>query len=140
MIHLTYSAHDASQSTKRRDTSYLQYLENQREELKKAVLQAPCYRLDNLASFVETHGERLAHFLEALISYRKRARKTRLKTFAAGLVISLLFGAAGFVLSLISPPLAGTEKRSIPINSSLGRVRLLTKMMRLPSGDQMGIT
>lgn len=117
MIHLTYSAHDASQSTKRRDTSYLQYLENQREELKKAVLQAPCYRLDNLASFVETHGERLAHFLEALISYRKRARKMRLKAFAVGLVISLLIGVAGFVLSLISPLLAGTD---MVIKSAIG--------------------
>jgi GTPase SAR1 family protein len=109
MIHLTYSPHDASLSTKRRDSSYLQYLENQREELKKAVLQAPCYRLDNLASFVETHGERLAHFLEALISYRKRARKARLKTFAVGLGLSLICGAAAFILSLLSPPLAGTD-------------------------------
>lgn len=117
MIHLTYSAHDASQSTQRRDTSYLRYLENQREELKKAVLQAPCYRLDNLASFVETHGERLAHFLEALISYRKRARKSQLKTFAVGLGISLLIGAAGFVFSLISPPLAGTD---MVIKSAIG--------------------
>jgi EH domain-containing protein 1 len=109
MIHLTYSPHDASLSTKRRDSSYLQYLENQREELKKAVLQAPCYRLDNLASFIETHGERLAHFLEALISYRKRARKARLKTFAVGLGLSLICGAAAFILSLLSPPLAGTD-------------------------------
>jgi energy-coupling factor transporter ATP-binding protein EcfA2 len=109
MIHLTYSAHDADQSAKQRDAGYLRYLDNQREELRKAVLQAPCYRLDNLASFVETHGERLAHFLEALISYRKRARKNRLKIFAVGLVLSLLVGTAGFVLSLVSPPLSGID-------------------------------
>jgi GTPase SAR1 family protein len=113
MIHLTYSAHNAE----RRDSGYLQYLENQREELKKAVLQAPCYRLDNLASFIETHGERLAHFLEALISYRKRARKMRLKIFAVGLVISSLLGASSFFVSLISPPLAGTD---MTIKSAIG--------------------
>ncbi|NQT68677.1 MAG: dynamin family protein, partial [Desulfobacteraceae bacterium] len=43
MIHLTYSPRAAKDSKNRleQDTSYLQYLENQREELKKAVLEAP---------------------------------------------------------------------------------------------------
>lgn len=109
MIHLTYSSQDASKSRQDGANSYLRYLQNQREELKNAVLQAPCYRLDNLASFVETHGERLAHFLEALISYRKRARKHRLKSFGISLAISLILGAAVFVLSLTAPPLAGLD-------------------------------
>jgi GTPase SAR1 family protein len=117
MIHLTYSPQDAGQHSENQDASYLHYLENQREELKKAVLQAPCYRLDNLASFIETHGERLAHFLEALISYRKRARKMRLKTFAIGFVASLICGSAGFIISLLSPPLAGTD---MMIKSAIG--------------------
>ena len=109
MIHLTYSPQDASLSVREGDNSYLQYLQNQREELKNAVLQAPCYRLDNLASFVETHGERLAHFLEALISYRKRARKFRLKSFFSSFAISLLIGAGVFVLTLTAPPLSGLD-------------------------------
>jgi hypothetical protein len=109
MIHLTYSQQDVSTNTRDGDDSYLRHLQNQREELKAAVLQAPCYRLDNLASFVETHGERLAHFLEALISYRKRARKYRLKSFGVGLAISLLAGAGIFVLTLSAPPLAGLD-------------------------------
>jgi len=111
MIHLTYSpqAQDSGMISEDGDSSYLQYLQNQREELKNAVLQAPCYRLDNLASFVETHGERLAHFLEALISYRRRARKFRLKSFGIGLGISLIIGGAVFVLTLTAPPLAGMD-------------------------------
>ena len=81
----------------------------QREELKKAVLQAPCYRLDNLAAFVETHGERLAHLLEAMISYRKRARKFRLKSSMIGFGLSLLIGAVLFILTFTAPPLAGVD-------------------------------
>lgn len=110
MIHLTYSPQASSTQQENEDSgSYLKHLENQREELKNAVLQAPCYRLDNLAAFVETHGERLAHFLEALISYRKRARKFRLKSFGLGLATSIIVGAALFLLALISPPLEGFD-------------------------------
>ena len=109
MIHLTYSPQDAAKNAADRDNSYLSYLENQREELKKAVLQAPCYRLDNLASFVEIHGERLAHLLEALISYRKRARKFGFKSFGLGLFLAMLAGAGGFLAAIAAPPLAGTD-------------------------------
>jgi EH domain-containing protein 1 len=109
MIHLTYSPQDSADSNGSHENSYLRHLENQREELKSAVLQAPCYRLDNLASFVETHGERLGHFLEALISYRKRARKFRWKSFAIGLGLSLTAGAAVIILTLLAPPLAGAD-------------------------------
>ncbi len=111
MIHLTYSpqAQQVGTIIDNEDCSYLQYLQNQREELKNAVLQAPCYRLDNLASFVETHGERLGHFLEALISYRKRARKFRLKSLGIGLALSLAVGGGIFVMTLVAPPLAGMD-------------------------------
>lgn len=106
LIHLTHSSQDASAGRDTKETGYLRYLENQREELKNAVLQAPCYRLDNLASFVEIHGERLSHLLEALISYRHRARRLRFKLLCIGLGISLLTGAAIFLLALAVPPLA----------------------------------
>lgn len=109
MIHLTYSTQEAYSLKGDRDITYLQHLANQREELKKAVLQAPRYRLDNLAAFVETHGERLSHFLEALISYRKRARKFRIKSFIAALACSLSAGAAAFMLMMTAPPLIGTD-------------------------------
>jgi GTPase SAR1 family protein len=109
MIHLTYSP-AAAEKTGRSDdpkAAYLHYLENQREELKKAVLQAPCHRLDNLASFVETHGERLCHFLEGMISYRKKARLFRVKSFFSGLAASLVCGAAGWIGLMGLPPFAG---------------------------------
>ncbi|MFZ1986917.1 MAG: dynamin family protein [Desulfatitalea sp.] len=107
MIHLTFSTQEAAARKEDHDLSYLRYLENQREELKKAVLQAPRYRLDNLAAFVETHGERLAHLLEALISYRERARRFNLKTSVAALAGSVLVGGAVFFLCMTAPPLAG---------------------------------
>jgi EH domain-containing protein 1 len=58
---------------------------------------------------VEIHGERLAHFLEALISYRKRAHKFSLKSFAVGTLVSLGGGAAVFLMMLLAPPLAGMD-------------------------------
>jgi GTPase SAR1 family protein len=109
MIHLSYSTQEAAARKEDHDISYLRYLENQREELKKAVLQAPRYRLDNLAAFVETHGERLAHLLEALIRYRERARGFNLKASAAALAGSVLAGAAVFFLCMTTPPLASLD-------------------------------
>jgi hypothetical protein len=111
MIHLTYSPSAAQRSGRADDpqAAYLHYLENQREELKKAVHQAPCHRLDNLASFVETHGERLCHFLEGMISFRKKARMFRLKSFVAGLIVSLASGAAGWLGLMSLPPFAGLD-------------------------------
>jgi EH domain-containing protein 1 len=88
MIHLTYStaAFVKTSHTGNSRGAYLHHLENQREELKKAVLQAPCHRLDNLASFVEIHGERLGHFLEGMISYGRKARAcSGSKPFSSGI-------------------------------------------------------
>jgi hypothetical protein len=111
MIHLTYSAAAAEKSGRAEDpqAAYLHYLDNQRDELKKALLQAPCHRLDNLASFVETHGERLCHFLEGMISYRKKARIFRVKSFLCGLGLSLVGGAAGWLGLMGLPPFAGLD-------------------------------
>jgi len=95
-IRLTYSPHVTAGSLEDsdRDTSYLRHLENQREELKAAILQAPRYHLDHLATFVETHGERLSHLLEALIGYRRKARRFRMRYVLAGLLFSVLCGGA----------------------------------------------
>jgi EH domain-containing protein 1 len=126
MIHLSYSPQDAAKSSRSHDLSYLSHLENQREELKKAVLQAPCYRLDNLAAFVETHGERLAHLLEALISYRKRARKFRIKSFLAGMALSLFIGALLLAVTFFAPPLAGLDILTRSIIGGIGAVLVLS--------------
>jgi hypothetical protein len=96
MIHLTYSPRAAKDSKNRleRDTSYLQYLENQREELKRAVLEAPRHRLDHLATFVETNSERLSHFLEALVSYRRKLNTYRRNYSLVGFLLSVAGSAA----------------------------------------------
>jgi EH domain-containing protein 1 len=109
MIHLTYSTSAAKKKDRENDfsASYLRYLDNQREELKKAVLLAPCHRLDNLATFVETHGERLCHFLEGMISYRRKARQFSVRSFFAGLAGSMVLGAAGWLGLMTIPPFAG---------------------------------
>lgn len=108
-IRLTYSPHamPTPPGELGQDLDYLHYLDNQRMELKDAVRQAPRFRLDNLATFVETHGERLSHLLEALVSYRERANKHRLKQVMMGLVMGLIAGgstAAGLVLSGVLGP------------------------------------
>ncbi len=115
MIHLTYSAsaaakkrHDPDQ-----DLSYLKYLENQREELKQAIFEAPRHRLDHLAAFVETHGERLTHFIEALINYRKHLRRFRFKFGLAGLLLSVLGGAGAFLAMMTVGPFAGLDQRML---------------------------
>ncbi|MDA8139888.1 MAG: dynamin family protein [Desulfobacteraceae bacterium] len=108
MIHLTYSPQDISApKADSHDLSYLRYLENQREELKKAVLHAPRYRLDNLAAFVETHGQRLAHLLEGIISFRERVRAFRAKSLVLAALAGIGLGIAAFFLSMAFPPLAG---------------------------------
>jgi GTPase SAR1 family protein len=94
MIHLTYSpqAADENFSVPDQNRGYLRYLENQREELKQAILKAPRFRLYNLARFIETHSERLSHFLEALISYRRRYNAFLRSSLLKGLLLSLLSG------------------------------------------------
>jgi len=107
MIHLTYSrrAMKKPQHQHEKD-SYLSHLENQREELRNAILKAPRHRLDNLATFVEIHGERLCHLLEALISYRSKWRSMNLKYWTTGLVTGLLTGGAA-MLVMIATDLSG---------------------------------
>ena len=98
MIHLTYSQRALKKPQHQHEKdSYLLHLENQREDLKKAILQAPRHRLDNLATFVENHGERLCHLLEALINYRLNFRKVSLKYILTGSAVSLLSGGASIL-------------------------------------------
>lgn len=95
-IHLTYSPRASRRQAPsvNGNQGFLYLLENQRMQLKNAVLQAPRHRLDNMATFLETHAERLTHFLEALLSYRQRLRKFRFKFSLTGFVLSLVAGGA----------------------------------------------
>jgi EH domain-containing protein 1 len=81
------------------DDGYLKHLDNQRDGLKYALQQAPHYHLDHLATFLETHSERLAHLLEALLVYRQARLTATLKFSAVGLMTCLLLGViVGFIL------------------------------------------
>jgi hypothetical protein len=112
MIHLTYSRGGKSgrENDFEGERHFFYYLENQREDLKKAIFEAPRHRLDHLATFVETHGERLAHFLEGLVSYRKSLRKLRFKQFFFGLLVALLGGGAA-TLGMLTYPLFSVDQR-----------------------------
>ncbi|RJP86516.1 MAG: Dynamin family protein [Desulfobacteraceae bacterium] len=103
-IHLTYSLRAAkkSQNCSAEDQHFLFYLQNQRKNLKNAVLEAPRYRLDNLATFIETNAERLDHFLEAIVKYRKQLKEFQIKWILIGLGISLLAGAGAITAGLFT--------------------------------------
>lgn len=89
-IKLTY----AKDRRNGRDAEYLKFLENQRDELKVLIGQAPKYRLDHLAAYVELHGERLSHLLEALISYSKKRARYRVRNIVVGFVLGFVLAAA----------------------------------------------
>ncbi len=103
-IHLIYSKQAATQHRKNegQQNTYLEYLGNQHEVLKKAVLDAPQYRLDNLASFVETHGERISHLLEALVSYRRKRNKNRWRLGFIGLLGGVIIGAGALIGMMVT--------------------------------------
>lgn len=94
MIHLTYSQHASNKSQTHYDSEYLHLLENQREELKQAIQDAPSYQLDNIATFVEVNSERLSHLLGALIIYKKRLRNFKAKFILLGMLLSVVSGVA----------------------------------------------
>ena len=116
-IHLTYSPRAAAEAKTGpdHDTSYLPHLENERDKLRQSILQAPRHRLDNLATFVETHSERLSHYLEALVNYRKWRRSFRTKRVFIGLVLSIFGGVAATAVGLNIGPLAGMDLQLLAI-------------------------
>ena len=107
-ILLTYSSRAAKNSIHPDENrSFLYNLENQRQKLKNSVLEAPRYRLDNLATFVETHAERLDLLLETILSYRKRRRRFNVRFGMIGLLISLIAGTAALFTGVSAGFLAG---------------------------------
>jgi ribosome biogenesis GTPase A len=102
-ILLTYSP-SASPAERKPAADFLKMLDNQRDELKAMVMDAPRHRLDHLASFVEFHAERLGHLVEGIYQYTKQRRNFRLKYSLIGLFICLLgAGTAGFYFSSLAP-------------------------------------
>jgi len=103
-IHLTYSP-TASQNSGTRP-EHLPLLENQREQLRQAILNAPKRRLYHLATFVEVQGDRLVHYLEALAAYRESVREVRSRYTMIGLILSALGAGAG-VMSMLMVGIIG---------------------------------
>ncbi len=111
-IHLTYSK---GTSDSEDSSEYLMHLENQREKLKNVILKAPDFRLEHLATFVESHSENLNHCIEALINYRKKLRIFNLKFFILSSICFFLSGGvtiiglqvAGFSLGILTVELQG---------------------------------
>ena len=103
-IRLTYSQHAAEQAhTLRKGASeYLHHLDNQREELKTALMQAPKYHLDNLATFLEIHSTCLTHLLEALLAYRRKRNNAFLRFLSAGFLAGIPVGVAATLFLLNS--------------------------------------
>ncbi|MBU1172589.1 MAG: dynamin family protein [Proteobacteria bacterium] len=114
-IHLTYSSSAARESEK---TDYLKYLQNQREELKHTIQKAPDFRLDHLATFVENHSENLDHFLETLLSYKKKMLSFDIKFGLFSLGISLILSSLTIFIMMISGVLGGMPLEALIISAS----------------------
>ena len=125
-IHLTYSSCASKQSPK---TDYLKYLQNQREELRKTLLSAPDLRLDHVAGFVENHSEHLDHFLEALVSYKKKALGFDVKFGITTVVISLISSFAALFLLSLSGALGGMPVELLLVFAMGGAVLLYTTLV-----------
>ncbi len=105
---------------------YLRFLDNQREDLKRQIASAPKYRLDHLVTYVETHGERLGHFLEALLSYHRRRRAHRFKSWAVGALAGLVAGGIAALAISGMHALGGDPNMvaAVGIGTALGIVAL----------------
>ena len=108
MIYLTHAPghHAAAPGAQ----EFMPHLKNQREELKRKILQAPRYRLDHMASYIETHGERLAHYLEGLHSYARAKMVFRLKFFVVSLVLAVVAGLGTWLTFEHHDSLQGTPE------------------------------
>jgi len=119
-IKLTYSQN--SRTHHGQDLEFLKYLDNQRDELKNAILKAPEHRLDHLASFVETKAAQINHFLEALLAYNKKSVKAKFRFLAIGALISLIVGGSAYLTLLNSVEFAFSTEIDIGIAVGSGLV------------------
>jgi EH domain-containing protein 1 len=98
-IHMTFSEERAVKMSKSK-SEFLDLLKNQRSELIEKIKAAPRYRLDHLASYIETHGERLGHYLEALQNYAKRRVVYQLNFFGTIAVLGVLVAATSWIVAV----------------------------------------
>nr|WP_320193664.1 dynamin family protein [uncultured Desulfobacter sp.] len=101
MIRMTYSSNAAAISNAA-SPEFLPLLENQREDLKQTILHTPLRRLDHLATYLEIHGERLAHYIEAIQAFGLEFQRFRIQKICIGLLLSLLGGGlVAFALMML---------------------------------------
>ncbi|MCF8028892.1 MAG: dynamin family protein [Desulfobacteraceae bacterium] len=122
-IHLTYSSRAAGDVESFQSDGFLYLLQNQRRKLKEGILDAPRRRLDNLASFIETHSERLDQLLEAIVAYRTRLRDFRIKLGLIGGLLGLVCGGAA-VLAEMSVGISGGFTDPITVSGGIGALLL----------------
>jgi len=107
MIRMTYSSNAvASTKDSALEPPFLPLLENQREDLKQTILQTPLRRLDHLASYLEIHGDRLAHYIEAIQTFGLEFRSFRIQKMFIGFLISLLGGGLIALIMMILAAMA----------------------------------
>lgn len=122
-IYLTYSEEQRERS--QHESVFLPLLKNQRDELKTAIINAPKNRLDNLASFIETHGARLRQLLEALQVYGRERRFLSLKLIIAGVAQALVLGVLSYWVFLEAGTLANISPALVPALGSLVMIAAL---------------
>jgi hypothetical protein len=88
-------------------------------------MEAPRHRLDHLATFVETHSERMSHLLEALVNYRRRMRGFRLKQLLYGLIFSMAGAGAAVYIGINTGSLGEMNPGLLLSNGSIGTAILL---------------
>lgn len=101
MIHLTYALEVSPSPT---TLDFLKLLENQRSEIREAILRAPEHRLDHLATYIEEHGDMLAHYLEAFINYGRKRNKFLFKSWTIGFILGIIW-TLGIIWGLFQSPL-----------------------------------
>lgn len=122
MIHLTYSNHIVKDTTKR---EFLPLLINQRDQIKKSILMAPKFRLDHLVTYIEEHGSRLEHLLDALVRYGKKRRNFFFKMSLVGLLLSLIAaGTSNLILGNLELGLGFTHVGRMGIISAVALATL----------------
>lgn len=103
-ILLTYSPSVSHTKGEHEVHEFLTLLDNQRNQLTNAILEAPRHRLDHLVSFVEYHSRRLSHFIEELITFQREQRAFRWRFNLMGFTVSLLLGAlVGVYMHFVQP-------------------------------------
>ena len=114
-IYMTYS----DELRRSQQQPFMDLLQNQRQDIADAIRRAPKHRLDNLASYIEMHGERLDHFLEALVSYGRSRRLFSFKMLLSGLVLSMLVGGFSFWALLASGTISDASPEFVPVIGGL---------------------